>query len=57
MKCSICERTDGIKLYGVTVDGEQLRLQVPLCGDHGDRYLLLIGNLIGLLIYGQGRGP
>ena len=53
MRCAACESNDGVRVFAIAVDGEVLRLQVPLCSVHGDRYLLLTGELIGQLLAGK----
>jgi hypothetical protein len=50
MNCAACNGTEGVRLYGAGVDGELLRLQVPLCTDHGDRYLMRVGAMMGRLL-------
>lgn len=53
MKCATCKSSDRVRVFAVAVDGELLQLQIPLCGDHGDRYLLLVGHIMGLLLSGE----
>lgn len=50
MKCQACGAADGVRLYGVCVDGDPLRLQVPLCADHGEGFLLGVGEFMGGLL-------
>ena len=47
VRCLICGKSEAIRLFGVCVDGEPLRLQAPLCDDHGDEYLIRVGRSIG----------
>jgi hypothetical protein len=46
----MCPSTENVRLYGVCVDREPLRMQLPLCQEHGDRYLFLVGKLAGEML-------
>ncbi len=39
--------------YGVCIDGEPLRLQVPFCSGHGAEFLIRTGELFGELLKGK----
>lgn len=45
----MCGSIDLVRLYGVCVDGEPLRMQLPLCEDCGERFLIAAGKAIGEL--------
>jgi hypothetical protein len=48
-KCSVCKSTVGVCHFAITVDGHELRLQVFLCQEHGDRFIFRVGQaLVGL---------
>jgi hypothetical protein len=53
VKCAACNSEDGVVVFAIAVNGELLRLQVPLCNVHGNRYLILAGQVIGQLLSGM----
>jgi hypothetical protein len=55
LKCNVCKSTDGVRHFAVHVDGEPLRLQVHLCGEHGDAFLFRVGAVLGDL-FREGAG-
>lgn len=49
-KCEVCGATDSnLRRFGVTVDGDPLRMQPVLCEKCGDRFLLRAGALFAVL--------
>jgi hypothetical protein len=51
----VCGSEEGVHRFAVTVDGDPLRLQPDLCGDHGDSYLLRVGKVMGELVRENGE--
>lgn len=49
--CHVCGALP-TQLYGLIVDGEPLRVQLPLCGDHSSRWLLRVGMVSASLAEG-----
>jgi hypothetical protein len=48
-RCELCQSTDGVHRYAVTIDGEPLRLAPLLCAEHGGRYVVRMGMVLGTL--------
>jgi hypothetical protein len=48
-RCQICNSTNSVKQYAVTIDGEPLRLAPWLCQEHGEAFVLRHGILLGCL--------
>lgn len=55
MKCLLCGSETAVRRFGVTVDGEPLRLQPDFCQEHGDAYLMRVGLAIGEFIRENGE--
>jgi hypothetical protein len=49
-KCFKCGSTVGVSEYGISVDGNLLELQVRFCSEHGERFILIAGTLLGELL-------
>lgn len=48
-QCAFCNSINGVKQYAVTIDGEELRMAPWLCQDHGERFVIRHGMLLGSL--------
>ena len=48
-RCVICGSTKGTRNYAVTIDDTALRANAVLCTEHGERYLLRVGHVLGSL--------
>lgn len=49
LRCAICGAVP-TKAYGPACDGAALRLQLPLCGHHGDLYLFRAAEILGEML-------
>lgn len=53
MSCLVCGSADPVRTFAIVVDGTPLDIQPDLCGDHGDSYLLQIGQVLGRMLRGR----
>ncbi len=49
LRCDFCTEP-ATHYYAVTIDGDPLHLQAKLCQEHGDRFVLRHGMLLGTLM-------
>jgi len=47
--CAVCAKTPTHR-FGVSMDDETLTIQVQLCLDHGDGYVLRAGRILGEML-------
>lgn len=50
VQCAACASVNDVRVFAISVGGELLRLQVPLCTNHGTIYLLKVGEILGRLL-------
>lgn len=50
--CEVCGSTVSVQSYTIAVDGAPLvpHNRIPLCQEHGDRFLFRVGALVAAMI-------
>ena len=48
-RCEVCGSNSGVKRYAVTIDGKALNLSPLLCTEHGERFIIRAGFMLGSL--------